>query len=432
MRTTKFLLGMFFITALVFFAACDEDDNGDVDPGPLNLTSVTAVGTDINSGEPVTKTLASGSTTANVPIDGVITIVFAKDVDAATANSTNITLTQGSTAVATTVVAAGSVVTLTPTADLAQDTDYTLTLTSAIAGDDGGLFTQTTRAFSTETEEELEEGLIAHWKFEDNADDLTGDFNGSNVIAITYVAGRSGTAGKAASFNGTTSIIDVPNGVDLVTTEDFTLAFWIKVNSDNKKVDGTTPKGYFIMGFNGFRGFQVEMPDNRANTKMVAQYVRADDSKGSEDLWLDATGNLGWQGWTFSEDLTDDGGLPAFVDDEWAHFVYVYDSESKVGSIYLNGELRKSQDFNLWPDDSPVKTVTGLTFNDQDAGVTVPGLGTEFALGFFCSSTTTAFDFATYSNVDHNHFKGELDDVRIYHIAKTEAEVLAQYDAEKP
>ena len=71
--------------------------------------------------------------------------------------------------------------------------------------------------------------------------------------------------------------------------------------------------------------------------------------------------------------------------------------------------------------------------HDKDGdGVTVPGLGTKFAIGFYCSIATTAFGFADYSNVDHNHFKGELDNIKIYHIAKSASEVLAQYDAEKP
>ncbi len=441
MKTIRLLIGMLFIGSVAFIAACSDDDDGDVNAGPLNLTSVTAVGTDINTGDPVTKTLSEGATASNVPIDAVFTVVFSKDVDAATATSTNITLTQGATSVATTVVAVGAVVTVTPTNDLLQDTDYTLTLTSGIKAEDGGLFTQTTRAFSTESESEvpIEDGLIAHWKFEDNAADLTGDFDADNVVGITYVAGRSTAAGKAASFNGTTSIIEIPNGADLAVTEDLTVSFWVKVNSDNKKADGTTQKGYFIMGFNGYRAFQIEMAPSRADTKMAATYSFDDNVNRGQDLWLDATGNTGFQGWTYSEDMSGDGGLPAYVDDKWAHFVYVFNSATKVGSIYLNGVLRKEQDFNAYPDDHAFKihNATGIGFNTTSdgtsGGTAVTGLGSHFALGFYCSSETTAFsDFANYSEVDHNHFKGELDDVKIYHIAKSAEEVEAQYNDEKP
>jgi hypothetical protein len=437
MKTTRFLFGILFIASVAFIAACGDDDDGDPKAGPLNLTSVSAVGTNPNTGDPVTKTLGAGGNTSGVPIDGVFTVTFSKDVDESTVNSTNFAITSGATAVPATVTAAGPVVTITPNADFTAEADYTLTLTSAIKGDDGGIFTQTTRTFTT-AGGPLEDGLVAHFKFEDNGDDLTGDFNADNVIGVTYVAGRSTEAGKAASFNGTTSIIEIPNGEDLAVTENLTVSFWVKVNPDNKKADGTTQKGYFIMGFNGFRAFQIEMPGSRADTKMAATYSFDDNVKRGQDLWLDATGNTGFVGWTYSQDLSGEGGLPAYVDDKWAHFVYVYNNETKVGSIYLNGVLRKEQDFNAYPAGHAFKdhNATGLGFNTTSdgtsTGTAVAGLGTHFALGFYCSSETTAFDFATYSNVDHNHFKGLMDDVKIYHIAKTAAEVETQYNDEKP
>lgn len=424
MKTLRNLSGLFVLSGLLVFSACD-DDEPQVNVGPLSVSSISAAGTDPATGENVSKDLAGGATASDVPMDAVFTVTFSKAVDASTITDANVQLTQDGTAVGTNLATNGAVVTITPTAELTEDTEYTLTLGSGIKAEDGGVFTQTTRSFRTVGAVAVEEGLIAHWTFEENVEDQAGTFDAAEVIDIEYVEGRSEAAGMAASFNGTTSIIEIPNGPALMDTQDFTLSFWMKLNTDHTNAAGDQ-KGYFVMGLGGFRGFQFEVPNSRENAKLVVQYDRGSLDPGAEDLWLDATGNLGWQGWTFSEDLSDEGGLPAFIDDTWAHIVAVYDSETKIGSIYLNGRLMKRQDFNLYGDDHPATSTVGLTFNPQE------GVGENFAIGFFADRSTTAFDFANYSDPDHNHFKGELDDIRIYHIAKSEEEVQAMYEAEKP
>ncbi len=422
MKTMRYLSGTFILSCLLVFSGCD-DDEPQVNVGPLTVSGINANGTDPATGEDVEVNLGSGSAATGIPLDAVFTVTFSKAVDAASITDANVQLSQGGTAVATNVTTSGSVVTITPTQPLTEEADYTLTLGSGIKAQDGGVFTQTTRSFTTVgATAPPEEGLIAHWNFEENAEDQVGTFDADEVIDVEYVEGRSEAAGMAASFNGTTSIIEIPNGPALMDTESFTLSFWMNLDTDHTNAAGD-PKGYFVMGLGGFRGFQFEVPSDRSSAKFVAQYDRGEES-GAEDLWLDATGNTeGWAGWTFSEDLTDEGGLPAFIDDTWAHFVAVYDSETKIGSIYLNGQLMKSQDFNLYGADHPAMNTEGLMFAAQE------GVGDKFAIGFYADRATTAFDFATYSNPDHNHFKGELDDIKIYHVAKTAEEVEAMYDA---
>jgi len=48
---------------------------------------------------------------------------------------------------------------------------------------------------------------------------------------ITYTASRNPAAGMAATFNGTTSLIEIPNGDQLMNTDDFTLSVWVKADS---------------------------------------------------------------------------------------------------------------------------------------------------------------------------------------------------------
>lgn len=421
MKTSKLLLGMLISGSAFMFASCD-DGEPDVNIGPLGLTSAIINGTD-SEGEPVSITLTSGAAVNNVPLDGVVTITFSKAVDESTINATNVTLSDGASAVDFTTAVDGAVVTLTPSS-LEEETTYTLTLTSNIVAEDGGVFSQVTRSFLTVLPIPLPEGLVAWWKFEDDGADETGVFNADNEIDITYVAGRSAAAGNAASFNGTTSIIEVPNGVNLTNTENFTLSFWMNLDSANYNAD-EAHKGYFVLGFAGYRGFQFEIPGSRENGKFVGRYEFEDGTLGNEDLWADCTGNLGWQGWTFSKDLAPTGGFKAEIDNQWAWITVVYNGEDKTGTIYLNGEKIKSQDFNLWPDDSKTKTVVGLGHDTNE------NVSTKFAIGFYSGTSSTDYDgWAQYSNPDHNHFKGQLDDMMIFHKAFSDAEVAAMYDGE--
>jgi hypothetical protein len=429
MKTIRILLGMTTIAAAVFLAACGGDDDDPVKAGPLTLTSVTAVGTDIDTGDPLTRTLAAGAATSNVPVNSEFTVVFSKDVDAATATSTNFAITTGGVAVPATVTSDGDEVTITPTADLATDTDYTLTLTSAIKGDDGGIFTQATRAFTTqaEGEEPLEEGLLAHYKFEDDATDESGDFDATVITAITYAASRNTAAGKAASFNGTTSIIEVPNGDQLMTHDDLTVSFWVKA-------DGTK-NGHFVLGLAGWYGFQFEIGGEvwdavNKSVKLAARYELANGEFTGEDTWWNGQAN-GWQGSEVGLDVSAEvpPGVGKYFKDVWAHVACTYDASEKKGAMYVNGIKTRQWDFDLWPDGDAKKTVVGVVYD----GNTTEG-GNNLAIGFIQASGNRKIvdDWANPAIEANNHFKGLLDDIRIYGKALTEAEVQAHYNNEKP
>jgi hypothetical protein len=87
----------------------------------------------------------------------------------------------------------------------------------------------------------------------------------------------------------------------------------------------------------------------------------------------------------------------------------------------------KSFDFNLWPDDSDKRGVTGLKYAGN-------AQGNKWALGFIQArnNRTITDDWADYANPDNNHFKGQLDDIRIWHKALTENEITLMYNSEKP
>ena len=404
---------MLLMTALVVvLSGCKKEDDDEDQQTEFKMNTIEAGSIDMNGATPP----------SDVPADAVITATFSTAIDASTATNTNIKLTRGydDVEVAIDISVSGNTLTVTPTENLGSGTLYTLLITSGLKSTDGQGLVQLTRSFTT-AGAFVPSGQVAYFKFEDNTDDETGNYNPIEEIDISFVDSKSESMGKAAAFNGNTSLIRIPNGDMIQNTNDFTLAFWMKANP----VD----HGLFVMGLSAWFGFQFEVGYNGdENTfpscKLAAQYEFADGSTGSEDLWFAGDGNLGWQGWTFSKDLTGQGGVNALLRDKWAHIVCRYDSESKIGTMYINGEKMKEQDFNLWPEGDPKYTTVGLKWNGAAGNNT-------FVLGFIqdYENPTVSDDWADYTDPDNNHFDGILDDVAIYHRALTEQEISLMADA---
>src|SRR5690606_35269821 len=106
---------------------------------------------------------------------------------------------------------------------------YSLELKAGLLNDDDQPLANTTRTFTT-AGTFMPAGAKAHYPMNGNANDAAGSYNPSanGVVDITYVTRGSG---QAAQFNGTTSIIEIPNGDQLLNTSDFTFSFWMKTNS---------------------------------------------------------------------------------------------------------------------------------------------------------------------------------------------------------
>ncbi len=382
--------------------------------------------------------LNGASSATGVPKDATITAKFSTNVDVATATTANIKLknTFDNTDIPLTVTAKDNVITIKPVNNLGDGSTYELSISGAVKGTNGTPFTAATRTFKTGGSF-APAGIIANWTFENNANDVVGSFNpsASGIKDITYSTSRNAAAGKAATFNGTTSIIEIPNGDLLSNTANFSLAFWVKTDSVGHDDASGNPKGYFVLGLGAFHGFQFEIAADCSNCKLAASYSVADVTVApvSEDLWFPGDGknkdNGGWQGWDFVKDLTGSGGVAALLLNKWAHVVCTYDGASKKGTMYINGDKMKSQDFNLWPAGDVKTTVTGLKY-----GGVAPEVVNELAFGFVQSRAGTLWDTETWGGYDFptsNHFKGSLDDVKIWHKALTAAEVTAMYNSEK-
>ncbi|MDA3942184.1 MAG: Ig-like domain-containing protein [Bacteroidetes bacterium] len=418
MKRNHFLF--YFLIALtstaLLFNGCKKDDD------PVDLTLSTLVANDID--------LNGATSPSNVPLEPVITATFTANIDPATATTSSITLTQdyNGVSIPLTIEVLNNVLKITPTEALGGGTLYKLDMISAILSTDAKPLSNTSRTFTTAgTFSPM--GIIAHWTFEDNANDVVGSFNPSanGVVDIAYTAGRNAEAGKAATFNGTTSIIEIPNGDQLINTHDFTISFWVKTNSEGIE------HGHFVMGLGAFYGLQFEIFGGYDGAKFAIQYEMGDGSTAAEDMWFPAeatdASNGGWQGWDFAKSLTIDE-MMGKLKDNWLHVTYIYDAAAKKGTLYYDGEKMKSFDFNLWPEEDIKRTAVGLKYAGQE-----PDVVNELAFGFVHSRAGTMWDqepWGGYDFPDANHFKGQLDDIKIFHKAITPNEVQLMYESEKP
>ena len=401
----------------VVFTGCNKDD----DPVDMKLVSIMAGDSDLNG----------VYVPDDVSVDASIVATFTADVDATTATTGNITMTRDydDADVAITISVSGAAITITPAATLGSGTLYELSFSDSILSTDGKALTAFVRTFTTDGTF-VPAGVIAHWTFENSPDDVVGSYDPlvTGVVAITYASSRNEAAGMAASFDGDASIIEIPNGDQLINSSDFTISFWVKTNSDHLNETGN-PTGHFVLGLGAHFGIQYEIFGGYDGAKFAVQYDLGDGTSASEDMWFpsDATdaSTGGWKGWDFAKSVNATT-MVSMLKDTWLNVAYTFDATSKRGTLYYNGEKMKSLDFNLW--DDAKNGVVGLKY-----GGTAPDVVNELAFGFIQSRAGTMWSTESWGNYDlptANHFKGLLDDVRIFHTALSGGEVLNMYTSE--
>ncbi len=420
------MLALFGATA--FFVNCGDDAT---DPVALTLVSLTAGDADLN-----------GATSAEDVLRGaVITAVFSTNVDAATATASNIVLTNTteSIVVNAAVNVSDATITITPSEALREGASFSLSFGAGLASSEGEVLSSAiTRTFSVEGIL-VPDGQVAYWNFNDgDAQDQQGANHGTEV-AMTYVDGRSDKAGKSAKFDGDASIIEIPGGDLLIDGENFTLSFWMKTESDGHVNATGDPTGHFVIGLGAFYGLQFEVFGGYDGAKFAIRYAATDAGTGdpttvTEDMWFPSNATDastgGWQGWDYARVVTPEDMAALYLKDVWTQVVYTYDGAEKKGTLYYNGLKMKSFDYDLWPDGDTKRSVTGLKY-----GGVAPEVVNELAFGFIQSRAGTLWDTEAWGGYDFptaNHFKGQLDDIRIFHATLSETQIAALYNSEKP
>lgn len=409
------------LVSSTLFVACKKDSG----PKDLNVVSILAGTLDLNG----------AVSPNNVPVDPTITVEFTTRINPTTATAANVRIIQDydDTSIPLTLAVDGNTLSITPVNDLSGGALFRLEIGAGLLSVEDQPLTALSRTFTT-VGTFLPSGAVARWTFEGNANDVAGSYNplGTGVVDITYTASKNSKLGNAATFNGTSSIIEIPGADALINTSNFTLSFWMKaVSAGHVNADGN-PKGHFVMGLAAFRGIQFEVFGGYDGAKFAISYVREDNEITAEDMWFpslatDAT-NGGWQGWDFARSLTVEQ-MQAKLKDAWVHVTYTYNGSTKTGTLYYDGEKMKSFSFNLWPEGDAKRTVTGMKY-----GGVAPAFVNELAFGFIHSRAGTEWDnepWGGYQFPTANHFRGQLDDIKIYHKVLTPTEIQLMYDSEK-
>ncbi len=284
---------------------------------------------------------------------------------------TQILTTEGTyTEVFTSTAGCDSTVTLTLAVEPLLTCNITAPVTSICAGESVTLSVNTTggAGLSSQLPSNLQQGLVAYYPFNGNANDESGNGNDGTVNGATLTSDRFGISNNAYDFNGVSDYI-IANSQTVVGASSRSVSFWIKTEGNT----GTTQKvildeggmscgtGFAMcVGPSNFTWF-----DNTCSTKRFNQQI-----------------NLS----------------------EWNHLVFVYENgvSSNLNGVacFLNGQL--------------INSSTMLNNNlSINSGFTLPltiGRSRFVSDGFY--------------------FNGQIDDVLYYNRALSPSEIQQLYTAQ--
>ncbi|MDD5275304.1 MAG: LamG domain-containing protein [Methylovulum sp.] len=222
---------------------------------------------------------------------------------------------------------------------------------------------------------DLTTGLAAHYSFDDcTATDNSGNHNNGTITGSLQCV--KGADNQALQFDGA-SYITVPSAATLHPAKEWTMAFWIRVDSYANQFSAIIHKGGAATTCGTNREYTVWLQNNASFLQAVAGGDNANHC----------------QAYFSSKPFTPSTG-------KWLHYVGIIDRSNHVMKIYLNGKL------------STLLADQFSSFNSNTADLRIGS--TEEINGAFAP------------------FKGSLDDVRFYDRSLTETEIKELYTRVKP
>ncbi|MGY3089552.1 hypothetical protein ACVWYF_002600 [Hymenobacter sp. UYAg731] len=296
--------------------------------------------------------------------------------------------------------AAGSKATLKTSIDLATTTKADAAAAQATVNTAEASLRRAAKVFQNSLIQEVSAAnLVAQWKFAGNANDATangnngtlkaGTINGPTSTATVKVAAvgtvmpqsvpdRFGRAGQAYEFNSG-AYIEVPYKLTL-NPQAITISAWVKRidnNSDN-----------YIVSLNRWTSYKFQLQDF-----------------GKPFLTVNTSGGI-------ANKDSESGIVPL---NTWTHVATSYVSGTM--KFYVNGAL--------------VKTWTDVTGAMAAAPQPVPlCIGQQLPNSIYNSSPTGSQAADYFQFYGESFFKGQMDDIRIYNRALTDAEVQSIFTIE--
>lgn len=247
------------------------------------------------------------------------------------------------------------------------------------------------------------EALVGHWSFDEGDGDVAGDasgngFDGDFVAGPQWdeengggmpewVADRTGAAGKAVHFGPDGGSVEIPYNTKL-NPASMTIALWLKADE--------IFSGNRFMGLHSWVGYKFQLQEANRPFLTVATASATYDRDSEQNLPIDS----------------------------WHHVVATFGGGKTI--FYVDGELIKT-----W-EDTPgdAKSIQAKPYNLV--------FGQDFPTDKYCACNGD--NFGTEGHAEYQviplawggHFKGSIDEVRIYNTVLTESQVGSLYDREKP
>ena len=217
---------------------------------------------------------------------------------------------------------------------------------------------------------------VAIYQFEDNANDSSGNGNNGTASGVTYVTGKFD---KAASFNTTTSGINIGDIFSLGTTTDFSFSVSQWINFDN--LPATSGANYLAL---------LGRDSSFGGAYPIIELYLYNTGGGvcTSSLQKNFNGSF-----NYSSGYNSTAAPHTFTTDTWYHHVVTYDSSDKTTTVYVDGAKIGSYVLN--------STAATYTFTE------------ELVIGSYDGSS--------------NSFDGLIDQVRFYSKILTHEEITTLY-----
>jgi len=218
-------------------------------------------------------------------------------------------------------------------------------------------------ADSTNQTVDLNSGLVAHYEFEDNANDTSGNGNnGTEYGGVTYAEGM---IGKAASFDGIDTEVQLNKIETLKLNDEKSVFAWIKFP------DNLSHEGWAYM-----RSVVDSSPAGHWRSLVLV-------SPDKDDVWKAGFIYQNGQQYVYSSPLSPN---------TWHHIGFTWKPSGKI-LLYVDGvKSSESETIVSWD------TVSGKTY-----------IGRQ------------------YQNPTGHYFEGLIDDVKLYNRALSESEISKLY-----
>ena len=221
--------------------------------------------------------------------------------------------------------------------------------------------------------ETLDDGLVAHYPFNGNANDESGNGNDGTVYGATLIEDRFGNVNSAYSFDGSNDYIESTS--DLFSGNEITTSLWAFV--DISSSGGVLLEKIDVIEQNGSNyGTSMGKGD-----ELLYINVRTEDSRDDNDYYASKTS---------------DSETP-IQENSWIHIVQTLTSDKT--ELFINGQLAAT--YNL-PE--------GFIPYMGDAPLQIGG-----------------FPLSNHGSKEEAYFHGIIDDIRIYNRPLSETEIQTLY-----